>query len=85
MADLTSLDALQAFHQELLALRKGLGDGSIDNEVLVQNFEQELERFWDRPKKNDKSRAALKTGTMTNSGSTTWMAFASNSLQAKSI
>lgn len=85
MADLTSLDALQAFHQELLALRKGLGDGSIDNEVLVQNFEQELERFWDRPRKNDKSRAALKTGTMASSGRTMWRALVSNTLQAKSI
>lgn len=62
MADLTALDALEAFHRELLALHKGLGDGSLDNELLVQNFEQELESFWNRPKKNEKSRAALKSG-----------------------
>lgn len=63
MADFTTLDALQAFHRELIALNDGQGDGSIDNEVLVDNFERELERVWQRPKRSDESRKSIKSGT----------------------
>lgn len=63
MAEFTTLDALQAFHREILALQEGYGDGNIDNELLVQNFESELDRVWERPKKSEKSRNALKAGT----------------------
>ncbi len=62
MAELTTLDALQAFHRELIALNDGHGDGSIDNEVLVENFQRELERVWERPKRSEESRNSVKSG-----------------------
>lgn len=62
MAELTTLDALQALHRDLVALNKGFGEGIIENEALLQIFEQELELFWTRPQKNEQSRNALKTG-----------------------
>lgn len=62
MADFTTLDALQAFHRELISLNDGHGDGSIDNEVFVENFERELERVWERPKRNEASRNSIKSG-----------------------
>jgi nuclear pore complex protein Nup205 len=62
MAEFTTLDALQAFHREIIALQDGHGDGNIDNELLVQNFEGELDRVWERPKRNEASRNALKGG-----------------------
>ncbi|ATY67377.1 nuclear pore complex subunit [Cordyceps militaris] len=63
MADMTILDALQAFHRELVALNEGHGDGStIDNEALVENFERELERVWERPRRSEESRNSIKSG-----------------------
>ncbi len=62
MADFTTLDALQAFHREIIALNEGRGDGSIDNEALVENFERELERVWERPKRSEESRKSVKSG-----------------------
>ncbi|TQV91432.1 hypothetical protein V2A60_008922 [Cordyceps javanica] len=63
MADFTALDALQAFHRELVALNEGHGDGgSIDNEILVDNFERELERVWERPRRNEESRKSVQSG-----------------------
>ncbi|KAF7562704.1 hypothetical protein G7046_g1451 [Stylonectria norvegica] len=64
MADIITRDALQAFHQELLAIRQGYVDGtdSLNNEVLVQIFESELEKLWSRPRRSDQSRNAVKSG-----------------------
>lgn len=63
MADLT-LEALQALHQELVAVREGRADPAevLSNEYLVQTFENELNRFWSRPPKNELSRSSLKSG-----------------------
>ncbi|KAK7428952.1 hypothetical protein QQZ08_004569 [Neonectria magnoliae] len=64
MAEITALDALQAFHQGLLSLREGRIDGAeaLNNEFLVQVFERELGRFWTKPPRNDTSRNTVKTG-----------------------
>ncbi|KAF7545027.1 hypothetical protein G7Z17_g9488 [Cylindrodendrum hubeiense] len=64
MAEITALDALQAFHQGLLSLREGRIDGAeaLNNEFLVQVFEKELGRFWTKPPRSDNSRNVVKTG-----------------------
>ncbi|KAH7159969.1 nucleoporin Nup186/Nup192/Nup205 [Dactylonectria estremocensis] len=64
MAEITALDALQAFHQGLLSLREGRIDGAeaLNNEFLVQVFEKELGRVWSKPPQSDKSRNLVKTG-----------------------
>jgi nuclear pore complex protein Nup205 len=65
MADFTLLEALQAFHQELVAVREGRVDPAevLNNELLVQAFENELERLWSRPPKNEESRKTILSGT----------------------
>lgn len=64
MAEITVLDALQAFHRELVALNAGYGDTpeSLNNEILVQIFERELGKLWDGPPKNEKSRNTVRSG-----------------------
>ena len=64
MAEITTLDALQALHRELLTLSSGAGSSSdnLSNDLLFEIFEKELAALWERPKKSDKSRAAVKTG-----------------------
>lgn len=64
MAEVTILDALQAFHRELVALNGGYGDAaeSLNNELLVQAFEKELEKLWECPARNEKSRNVVKAG-----------------------
>lgn len=64
MAEITTLDALQAFHQELLSIRERRVDGteSLNNEFLVQVFEKELEKLWSKPARNDQSRNKVKSG-----------------------
>lgn len=64
MAEITTLDALQAFHQELLSIRERRVDGteSLNNEFLVQIFEKELEKLWSKPARNDQSRNQVKSG-----------------------
>ena len=64
MAEITVLDALQAFHRELVALHGGFGDAneSLSNETLIQTFEKELRRIWDCPPKNERSRQTVKSG-----------------------
>ncbi|KAG6041533.1 hypothetical protein E4U41_003693 [Claviceps citrina] len=70
MAEITVLDALQAFHRELIALSAGFGDAieSLDNEVLVRVFETELDKLWESPPKNDTSRNAVKSGKLSIEG-----------------
>lgn len=65
MAEITALDALQAFHQGLLSLREGRVEGAeaLNNEFLVHVFQSELAKFWEKPGKNEKSREAVKSGT----------------------
>lgn len=64
MADITILDALQTFYQELLAIRERRSDstGLFENEALLLVFEKELEKVWKQPGNNDKSRADVKSG-----------------------
>lgn len=66
MAEITTLDALQALHRELLTLSSGAGSSSdnLSNELLLEIFEKELGRLWERPKKSEKSRSTVKTGMM---------------------
>ena len=65
MAEVTTLEALQAFHQELLALRDGRASAVavFESPFLVQAFEQELDRFWQRSPKSEQSRTSVKSGT----------------------
>lgn len=71
MAEITTLDALQAFHQELLSTREGRANGAdfLSNDVLVQNFEKQLEKLWSRPPRSDQSRNQVKSGEL----SSLWM------------
>ncbi|KAK5989151.1 Nuclear pore protein [Cladobotryum mycophilum] len=64
MAEISTLDALQAFHRELAALSNGGGRGSdaLDNDLLFQIFEKELDRIWTHPQRNERNRNAVKTG-----------------------
>lgn len=66
MAEITVLDALQAFHRELIALSAGFGDvsESLNNETLVQMFGRELDKLLDSPPKNDQSRNKVKSGEL---------------------
>ena len=65
MAEPSTLDALQAFHQEILSLHEGRVEGVevFENEFLVQVFEQELARVWNRPPPSEASRNTVKTGS----------------------
>lgn len=65
MAELTTLDALQALHRELVALSGGYGDGleSLNNEFLVQTLEKELDNLWEHPSRKEQSRSMVKSGT----------------------
>lgn len=64
MAEITALDALQAFHQGLLSLREGRVEGAeaLGNEFLVQVFETELGKLWDKPARKGDNRNAVKSG-----------------------
>lgn len=64
MADYTLLEALQAFHQQLISVREGHADPVevLNNEPLVQAFEHELQRFWSRPPKNEANRRKVLEG-----------------------
>ncbi|KJZ72867.1 hypothetical protein HIM_07811 [Hirsutella minnesotensis 3608] len=64
MADFTTLEALEAFHRELVVLDGGFSDGidSLDNEYLVRTFEKELEKLWEHPSKKEQSRNMIKSG-----------------------
>lgn len=66
MADFTLLEALQAFHQELIAVREGHADPVevLNNEPLIRAFEHELQRFWSRPPKKEASRLKVLDGMM---------------------
>lgn len=64
MAEPNTLEALQAFHRDLAAIRDGRPEGvdSLDNPVIQAIFERELEKTWHRPARDEKSRQAVKSG-----------------------
>ena len=64
MAEITTLDALQIFHRELLALQEARNDGAetLNNEELTAVFERQLGLIWNHPQRSDKSRNAVKSG-----------------------
>lgn len=66
MAEITVLDALQAFHRELIALNAGFGDTieSLDNDIIRQIFEKELNKLLDCPSRSDQSRNTIKSGEL---------------------
>ncbi|KOS19770.1 Nucleoporin NUP192 [Escovopsis weberi] len=70
MAEISTLDALQALHRELVALASGGGSGTdaLENELLFEVLETELDRTWTHPQKSDKSRNAVKSGKITLDG-----------------
>ncbi|PFH63238.1 hypothetical protein XA68_15872 [Ophiocordyceps unilateralis] len=70
MADFTALDALLAFHRDLVAFQNGYSDGieSLGNDVLVHAFVRELDRLWEHPPKKEQSRNAVKSGKISLDG-----------------
>ncbi|KAI6779020.1 nuclear pore complex protein Nup205 [Emericellopsis cladophorae] len=58
MAELSTLETLQAFHQELLAIQEGRlpAIDTLGNDALVIPFKTELDRIWSLPPNNDQSR-----------------------------
>jgi len=63
-AKLTTLDALQTLHRDLLALREGRAEQvealRLDDVVAV--FQTQLEKIWDRSKKSATEREAVTSG-----------------------
>lgn len=66
MAEISTLEALQAFHQELIAVREGRAGAAetLENGLLLGAFETELDRLWDKPPKKQDSRDAVQKGTL---------------------
>ncbi|KAH7349850.1 nucleoporin Nup186/Nup192/Nup205 [Plectosphaerella cucumerina] len=66
MADVTTLEALQFFHRDLLAIREGRPESaeSFDNGAIQDLFKRELARLWQRPARDDKSRQTVKSGVI---------------------
>lgn len=64
MADITVLDALQAFHRELISLDAGYSDATdiLNNELVVQRFESEAEKLWESRPKSAQSRNTIASG-----------------------
>lgn len=64
MAEISTLEALQAFHQELLAVREGRAGAAetLDNGFLVDAFETELGRIWAKPARKQESRNKVQQG-----------------------
>ncbi|RDA91059.1 hypothetical protein CP533_3063 [Ophiocordyceps camponoti-saundersi (nom. inval.)] len=71
MADFTTLDALLAFHRELVALQNGYDGGieNLENEFLARAFERELDKLLEHPSKKEQSRNAVKSGKISLDGS----------------
>lgn len=62
MADTDSLEALQGLHRDLLALSEARlpNIGRLEVELFARV--DEFKKLLDKPRKNDKSREALKSG-----------------------
>jgi nuclear pore complex protein Nup205 len=65
MAEATTLDALQALHRDLAAVRSKRADGleALDNPSILDIYEKELGKIWEPSQKSDKSRNDIKTGS----------------------
>lgn len=66
MAEITTLDALQSFHRDLVAIRDGRPENaeSFDNPLIQDLFKRELARLWQRPARDEKSRSQIKSGML---------------------
>lgn len=66
MAEISTLEALQAFHQELIAVREGRAGAAetLENGFLVGAFEAELDRLWNKPPKKQESREQVQKGPL---------------------
>lgn len=64
MAEFPTLDVLQAFHQELLAVReeRAVIAETLENGVFVEAFEGELQRIWSKKPKSTESRSTVQKG-----------------------
>ena len=65
MAELSTLDAIVAFHGELISLKEGRSQIAefFSNEGLIDIFQTELEKLWELPAKSEASRNQLRNGT----------------------
>lgn len=64
MDDVSTLDALQFFHRDLVAIREGRPESaeSFHNDLIQDLFKRELARLYHRPSRTEQSRTALKSG-----------------------
>lgn len=64
MAEVSTLEALQAFHQEILSLCEGRVESAevLERDDLVQTLEKEIGRIWERPPPCDASSNTVKSG-----------------------
>ena len=64
MAEVTKLAALQALHREVYSLQEGKGGSPefLDNEFLMQIFERELGKLWERPPRSEQCRKQIESG-----------------------
>ena len=65
MTDISTLEALESLHGDLLAVQEGRPSGLdfADGSPVLEIFEREFDKFWDRPPRSDASRSAVKSGT----------------------
>ena len=65
MTDISTLEALESLHGDLLAIQEGRPSGLdfADGGPILEIFEREFDKFWDRAPKSDASRNAVKSGT----------------------
>jgi hypothetical protein len=65
MADPTTLELLQSIHRDLLAALDERYEALVilQNEELLGIFEEEFERFWSPPPRNDANRKSVQSGS----------------------
>jgi nuclear pore complex protein Nup205 len=63
-AEFTTLDALQALHRDLSALREGRAEqaAALGSNELIDVFQRELGKIWNRPEKSATERQTVTSG-----------------------